>query len=116
MHDRLENWALYCQPGRPAPRANPMFRLYKPDRDATYNPPEPRRTCDFADGMRMNALVINLPTAHRLSVQWFYITKDRPTKAVKRIQDAGTEGFSLIDLAEFVVQARDMMSFVNAAA
>lgn len=107
MHRRLLNWAVYCH-GGPSSSVNPMFRLYKPERDATYNPPEPRIECDFADGMRVNQMVVNLPERHRLGIQWFYIVKDSPNKARKRV-DATHEG-----LAKLVIEARDMMSFRGA--
>lgn len=108
MHVRLENWALYCHSGNP-PAVNPMFRMYRAERDATYNPPQPKRECDFIDGMKVNRLVVNLPERHRIATQWFYIVRDSPNKARKRIGDGSFE-----DLALLVVESRDMMSFVGA--
>jgi hypothetical protein len=107
IHGDLLNWAIYVHSGNP-PKVSAMFRDYKPERSATYNPPAPKRECDWAKAMRTNGQVRNLPTPNRLAVQWYYVQKDAPAKAIKRCETS-YEGLALL-----VIEARDMMQFVGA--
>ena len=107
IHADLLNWAIYCHGGNP-PAVSPMFRDYRPERSATYNPPNPRPECDWPRAMRTNGQVRNLPEPNRLAVHWYYIQKWSPAKATKTI------GVSYEELALLVIAARDMMGFIAA--
>lgn len=113
IHGELLNWALYINPAK-SPRVSAMFRGYRPERTAVYNPPSPRPVCDFRRAMAMNGKVTKLDSEYRLAIQWFYVQEDRPHKACDRIEAETGQKTPPERLAELVILARDMLGFVAA--
>lgn len=101
IHMRLLNWAR-AQRNSTGNATAPMFRQYRSsDQWAT---PSVSMPVDQRDAAKVNKAWQQLPTKHRASVAWFYITPGSPpNKACKGI------GCTLAELARLVVDARSML-------
>lgn len=102
MDKRLQNWARWAN-GRAKPPCAPMFRLYKPSdarrKDVDDIPPP----VDTLDAQRVQKGVSALPTPHRLSLSWCYITRTNPRRAAQNV------GESLEGLARLIQDGRQML-------
>jgi hypothetical protein len=100
MHMRLLNWAR-AQRNSTGSATAPMFRQYRSsDQWAT---PSVSMPVDQRDAAKVNKAWQMLPTKHRASLAWHYITPGSPTKACREI------ACTMAELAQFVVDARNML-------
>ena len=104
IHARLENWGMWCQPGRGFGDSSPMFRLYRSDAIARWGHPiSDRPIVDKLDAQRIAKGVAALPEPHMRSIQWYYVKPCSPQKACRMLatNQAG--------LARLVSDARTML-------
>lgn len=103
IHDRLMNWARWCN-GTGAPSESPMFRLYrssaraKADYMATTG-----IAVDQRDAARIAKAVIALPAGHRSAINWNYVKPVSPARACRAI------GTSMEGLMRLVCDGRQML-------
>lgn len=103
MHDRLENWAKWCN-SRTGQDVAAGFGLHKSDEfeDREYGAltviqvkPE--------DAVKLAKAIAVLPEKHRKSLHWFYIRPRNPSDTARQL------GLSLQGLADMVGAARQML-------
>lgn len=76
IHDRLLNWARWCK-GSKGQNVHPMFRQYRND----YWEPAPTPTSsNVIDAVEVQKIMKDIPEAHRIALQWFYVVKCGPRK------------------------------------
>jgi hypothetical protein len=86
IHARLENWGMWCQPGRGFGDSSPMFRLYRSDAIARWGHPiSDRPIIDKLDAQRIAKGVAALPEPHMRAVQWCYVKPCAPAKACRML-------------------------------
>jgi hypothetical protein len=100
IHKRLENWGRWCR-GRPTSYVQPMFRLYRPDEH--WEGQAAAIPVDKIDAQRISKGVTALPTNHRSSMNWFYVSPTSPGRAARALAT------SLEGLALYVRDARTML-------
>ena len=100
MHERLLNWARAQRNGTGTACA-PMFRQYRSSDQ--WAEPTASTPVDQRDAAKVNKAWQQLPTKHRASLAWHYITPGSPTKACREI------ACTMAELAQFVVDARNML-------
>jgi hypothetical protein len=100
MHERLLNWARAQRNGSGTACA-PMFRQYRSSDQ--WAEPTAGTPVDQRDAAKVNKAWQQLPTKHRASLAWHYITPGSPTKACREI------ACTMAELAQFVVDARNML-------
>ncbi len=99
---RLVNWARWSV-NKAATGASPMFRLYRATDAAQVYGAQAAEPVDSIDAARMQAVVIRLPTPHRLAISWCYIKRTNPTRAAQEV------GHSLEGLMRLIRDGREML-------
>jgi len=86
IHERLLNWRRYVRDGRSGFGIQPMFRLYRPERDNGHAP-EVRIPIDSTDGHAIEIAVGQLPERPREAVRWAYVfTWIHPKKVCRYLE------------------------------
>ncbi|HEY8355685.1 MAG TPA: hypothetical protein VIK69_11815 [Methylophilaceae bacterium] len=113
VHERLINWARWCNSGRGGPRTSPMFRGYKAAgfRNAVD---ELRVPVDDIDAQMIEKIVFNLPVKHRDVMRWYYVYSRRGigvSKAAKALAVRPADMSGLVHDARAMVKRQlDMQS------
>jgi hypothetical protein len=96
VHDRLLNWARWCNGGRGSSSGQPMFRQYRSGyRESAEQVFIP---IDGLDAVKMEKQVIFLPEKHRIAVQWFYVYSHRGLSMWKVLRFMGVQRDTLVTL------------------
>ncbi len=94
LHDRLLNWARWCN-GSGAASESPMFRLYRSSARAREYMAIGGDPVDKGDALRIAKAVIALPDQHRSAVNWHYVKPVNPMRACREI-GTSMEGLALL--------------------
>lgn len=108
MHDRLENWARWCDGREGSDHAppSPMFALYRSTdakREERLYGEVTSVPVDKIDAAQVAKLIAVLPDKHRRAIHWCYLRPRNPT-AMARELGVGLEG-----LSQLVHNARQML-------
>lgn len=96
VHDRLLNWARWCNAGRGSANGQPMFRHYRSGyQDSADHAHIP---VDGLDAVKMEKQVIFLPEHHRTAIQWFYVYSHRGLSMWKVLRFMGVQRDTLVTL------------------
>lgn len=102
IHERLHNWARWCQANQSGWATHPMWR-HLVEKERRENPVA-SIPVDTLDGHRIEKEVFFLPEKHRHAVRWSYVFANNPAAVCKQI------AVSKERLAELVREGRTMLN------
>lgn len=101
IHDRLINWARWCQSGAGRGKVLPMFQGY---RDNYWEIPAAKASpINVPDAVMVQKTMAHVPEKHRLSVQWCYVYRNSPMRVCQAL------GVSRDGLMRLINDGRDMV-------
>lgn len=103
IHKELENWARYVAVnGRRAWATHPMWLNYRSNA-WQWHRPEIKTPIDGGGAIKIEKMVIALPSKHRDAIRWCYVFQSFP-RAIARNLGVSEEGLMLL-----VVDGRTML-------
>ncbi len=102
IHERLENWARWCEGRRHGWMASPMFRLPRSN-SRQWHAPELRSKLNELDGQALEKAVYALPELNRDALRWNYVGRSSPAPICRML------GTNYAGLAIYIRDGRQML-------